>query len=105
MRQSRTPSSEYPEDQRIGVIASGGLSHFVVDEQLDRDVVRALQERDYATLATLPVDRLNSGSGEIRNWICAAGALRSLRIERIDYIPGYRTRAGTGTGLCFAEWR
>ena len=97
--------SEFPEDARVGVVASGGLSHFVVDEQLDRDVVRALQERDYATLATLPVDRLNSGSGEIRNWICAAGALRSLRIERIDYIPGYRTRAGTGTGLCFAEWR
>jgi hypothetical protein len=92
-------------EARIGVVASGGLSHFVVDERLDREVVRALAERDYATLAALPVHKLNSGSGEIRNWICAAGALRSLRIERIDYFPGYRTRAGTGTGLCFAVWR
>jgi hypothetical protein len=42
------------------------------------------------------------GNGEIRNRICGAGA---LRVERIDYFPGYRTRAGTGMGLCFAVWR
>jgi hypothetical protein len=95
----------FPGDGRVGVIASGGLSHFVVDEQLDRAVVQALIERDQAALATLPLHKLNSGNAEIRNWICAAGALQSLRIEWIDYIPGYRTRAGTGTGLCFAMWR
>jgi hypothetical protein len=95
----------FPGDARIGVAASGGLSHFVVDEQLDRDVVRALTEQDHAALATLPLHKLNSGNAEIRNWICAAGVLRSLRIDRIDYIPGYRTMAGTGTGLCFAVWR
>jgi hypothetical protein len=56
-------------------------------------------------LAALPVEKLNSGNGEIRNWICAAGALRPLGIERVDYIPGHRTRAGTGVGLGFAVWR
>jgi hypothetical protein len=95
----------FPEDIRVGVVASGGLSHFVVDEELDRRVVRALTERDHGTLAGLALEKLNSGNAEIRNWICAAGALRSLRVDRIDYIPGYRTRAGTGTGLCFAVWR
>jgi len=95
----------FPEDLRIGVLASGGLSHFVVDEQLDREVVRALTEQDHAALAALPPEKLNSGNAEIRNWICAAGVLRSLRMERIDYIPGYRTRAGTGVGLGFAVWR
>ncbi len=95
----------FPEDARVGVVASGGLSHFVVDERLDRDVIRALNGQDHAALARLPLHKLNSGSGEIRNWICAAGALRSLRVEQIDYLPGYRTRAGTGTGLCFAVWR
>jgi hypothetical protein len=94
----------FPPNSRIGVVASGGLSHFVVDEDLDREVVRALRERDHATLVGLPVNKLDSGSAEIRNWICAAGALRSLRIESIDYIPGYRTLAGTGVGLCFAVW-
>jgi hypothetical protein len=95
----------FPADARVGIAASGGLSHFVVDEQLDRDVVTALTRQDYAALASLPLHKLNSGNGEIRNWLCAAGALRSLRVETIDYIPGYRTLAGTGVGLCFAVWR
>jgi hypothetical protein len=94
----------FPPNLRVGVVASGGLSHFVVDEGLDREVVRALRERDHAALVDLPVRKLNSATAEIRNWVCAAGALRSLRIDHIDYIPGYRTRAGTGVGLCFAVW-
>jgi 3-O-methylgallate 3,4-dioxygenase len=96
---------KYPEDARIGIVASGGLSHFVIDEELDRGVIKALTEKDEAALAAVPLNKLNSGSAEIRNWICAAGALKSLQIEHIDYIPGYRTKAGTGTGLCFAIWR
>jgi 3-O-methylgallate 3,4-dioxygenase len=95
----------FPADARVGIVASGGLSHFVVDETFDRLVVQALSHDDQSALAALPDHKLQSGSGEIRNWICAAGALRSLAIDRIDYLPGYRTRAGTGTGLCFAVWR
>ena len=95
----------FPEDARIGIVASGGLSHFVVDEALDRGVIKALMERNDAALCALPLNKLNSGSAEIRNWICAAGALKSLRVDWIDYVPGYRTKAGTGTGLCFAIWR
>ncbi len=95
----------YPANARIGIVASGGLSHFVVDEELDRGVIKALTEKDDAALCALPLNKLNSGSAEIRNWICAAGALKALRIDRVDYIPGYRTKAGTGTGLCFAIWR
>ncbi len=95
----------FPTDARVGVVASGGLSHFVVDEALDRIVVAALESGDFAALADLPSHKLNSGNAEIRNWICAAGALASLRTDGIAYIPGYRTRAGTGVGLCFAVWR
>jgi hypothetical protein len=64
-----------------------------------------LTRRDHAALAGLPARKLNAGNGEIRNWIFAAGAQRSLRIERIDYVPGYRTQTATGTGLRFAVWR
>jgi hypothetical protein len=95
----------FPGDGRVGVVASGGLSHFVVDEGLDRAVVKALAEADFDALAALPAHKLNSGNAEIRNWICAAGALRGLRVDGIEYIPGYRTRAGTGVGLGFALWR
>jgi hypothetical protein len=35
---------------------------------------------------------------------CAAGALEHLDLDWVDYFPGYRTSAGTGTGLYFASW-
>ena len=94
----------YPEDLRVGVVASGGLSHFTVDEDLDGNVIRALREKDAEALQSLPREQLNSGSSEIRNWICAAGALEHLDLKWVHYTPGYRTPAGTGTGLCFGYW-
>jgi hypothetical protein len=27
-----------------------------------------------------------------------------LQLGALQYIPAYRTPAGTGTGLCFADW-
>jgi hypothetical protein len=94
----------YPEKLRIGVVASGGLSHFTVDEALDGEIIRALREKDANALQSVPRAQLNSGSSEIRNWICAAGALEHLELGWVHYYPGYRTPAGTGTGLCFASW-
>jgi 3-O-methylgallate 3,4-dioxygenase len=94
----------YPADLRVGVVASGGLSHFTIDETLDRAVIRALREKDAAALQSLPREQLKSGSSEIRNWICAAGALEHLDLKWVQYTPGYRTPAGTGTGLCFGYW-
>jgi 3-O-methylgallate 3,4-dioxygenase len=103
-RAIRAAIASWPGAQRIGVIASGGLSHFTVDEALDARVVRALRERDTEALCTLPRELLNSGNSEIRNWICMAGATEHLGLRSIDYIPAYRTPAGTGAGLCFAIW-
>ena len=87
---------------RVGVLASGGLSHFVVDEALDRGVIDALGRKDRDALLAIPRGKLNSGSSEIRNWICVAGAVEHLALEWWHYEPGYRTPAGTGTGLGFA---
>ncbi len=100
----RAAVDRFSEPLRVGVVASGDLSHFTVDEQLDGEVIRALKAKDAAALQALPRERLNSGSSEIRNWICAAGALEGLTVEWVAYCPGYRTPAGTGTGLCFAVW-
>ena len=94
----------YPGDARVGILASGGLSHFTVDEELDGDVMRALQEKDATALQSVPRNKLHGGSAEIRNWLCAAGALEKLPVSWMDYQPGYRTPAGTGTGLGFAIW-
>ncbi|MGB7021641.1 MAG: extradiol ring-cleavage dioxygenase [Xanthobacteraceae bacterium] len=95
----------YPETIRVGILASGGLSHFLVNEALDREVVSALEKKDYPALKALPLNKLVSGSSEIRNWIATAGAVQHLNLDWIAYVPGYRSQALTGVGLCFAHWR
>ncbi|MBX5468174.1 MAG: protocatechuate 3,4-dioxygenase [Firmicutes bacterium] len=95
----------WPEELRVGLVASGGLSHFVVDEALDRMVLDAILEGRPDRLAALPGDALTSGTAEIRNWIAVAAALpETLRPELIDYVPVYRSEAGTGVGMGFVRW-
>ena len=95
----------WPEDLRVGVIASGGLSHFVVDEALDQKVLQALREKDSQTLAALDPKLLQAGSSEIRNWLVVGEMARELDLEWVEYVPGYRSPALTGTGLAFAAWK
>ncbi len=95
----------YPGDARVGILASGGLSHFVVDEAFDSTIVAALRRKDADFFRAAPLHKLQAGSSEIRNWICMAGAVGSLDLDWIEYVPGYRTPALTGTGLCFASFR
>jgi hypothetical protein len=91
-------------DLRVGVVASGGLSHFVVMEDLDRRVLDGLARHDLDDLSAISEQVLQSGTSEIKNWIAVAGACRDKTFELVDYVPGYRTPAGTGTGLAFALW-
>ena len=100
----REAVESYPGEARIGIVGSGGLSHFLVDEALDRGVIDALARRDGDALQSLPRHKLNSGSSEIRMWICVAGAVEHLDFAWSSYVPGYRTPAGSGTGLGFALW-
>jgi len=97
--------AEWPQDIRVGVIASGGLSHFVVDEELDHKVINAIRAKDSAMLASLDPKQLQAGSSEIRNWLVVGEMARDLDMEWIEYVPGYRTPALTGTGLAFAAWK
>ena len=94
----------YPRDVRVALVASGGLSHFVTDEELDRRTLQALRTGDAEALCGLPLHLLNSGNSEVRNWIVVAAACRDMRLAWDDYIPVYRTAAGTGCGLTFARW-
>lgn len=89
---------------RVAVFASGGLSHFVVLEDLDRAVLAGLADHDGEALGQLPARLLRSGTSEILNWITAGGALGGLAFELLDYIPAYRSPAGTGVGMAFATW-
>ena len=103
-RAVRRAVEAWDEDLRVGVIASGGLSHFVVDEELDLTVIDAFRNRDADTLRQLPREKLNSGNSEIRNWIAAAGAAEHLEARVLDYVPCYRSAAGTGCGMGFVAW-
>ncbi len=95
----------FPSDARVGLIASGGLSHFCVDDDLDHAVMNAMRTKDHEFLARLDPKRLQAGSSEIRNWLVLAGAAPDFDLEWISYTPGYRTEALTGTGLAFASWK
>lgn len=92
-------------NERVAVIASGGLSHFVVDEEFDRAVLDAIINKDKAALTSFPKEKFVSGTSETLNWIAAAGALEGLTPEVVDYIPVYRTEARTGVGLGFMQWQ
>ena len=94
----------WPGEDRVGIIASGGLSHFTIDEELDRLVLDSIRERTAERLASLPVEKLNSGNSEIRNWIVVAGAAESLSTRWQEYVPLYRSPAGTGCAMGFAMW-
>ena len=97
--------ADFPDDLRVGIMASGGLSHFLVDEALDHRVIEALRRREMDSLAALPPRKLQAGSSEIRNWMVTAAAAKPLTLSWTAYVPGYRTPALTGTGLGFACWR
>ena len=94
----------WDSDARVGILGSGGLTHFVIDEELDRMVLKAMQEKDAEKLMSLPRHLLNSGTSEIRNWIVTAAAVEHLDMELFDYVPCYRSPAETGTGMAFARW-
>ena len=91
-------------DQRVVLVASGGLSHFVIDEALDRRVLQAIHAKDAEALRSVPTELLNAGSSEIRNWIAVAGAMGDRDVLWSEYAPCYRTDAGTGCAMSFLRW-
>jgi 3-O-methylgallate 3,4-dioxygenase len=95
----------WPNKKRVGILASGGLSHFVVDEELDQAALKGMQEKSITRLSQLPREKINSGSSEIRNWIVVTGATEHLDMEVVDYVPCYRSPAGTGCAMGFAQWK
>jgi hypothetical protein len=105
-RAMRAALEAWSEPARVVVMASGGLSHFVTDEWLDRTLFDALRDGDEYTLRTIPGKLLNSGNSEIRNWIMMAGAISGLdfTMRWHEYVPIYRSPAGTGIGLGFGRW-
>jgi hypothetical protein len=104
-RALRKAIESWDSDQRVAVMASGGLSHVIIDEDLDRTTIDALQQRDEARLWDLPRQKLRGGTSEILNWVVLAGAVEPFDMTLVDYVPTYRSPAGTGCGMTFAYWQ
>jgi OH-DDVA oxygenase len=96
----------WQSDARVAVFGSGGMSHFVIDEQLDQLIFDALARRDGAALCGISEKLLQSGSSELKNWIGAAGCLFETDLTGgiVDYVPCYRSEAGTGTANGWVAW-
>ncbi|MCL2471228.1 MAG: hypothetical protein FWF25_05740 [Propionibacteriaceae bacterium] len=94
-----------PIDARVALVASGGLSHFVVNEELDLGTLQALQSKDWDYLASTPAELLQGGTSENRNWILVGAAMGDATMDWWEYTDLIRTEAGTGCGLAFATWR
>jgi hypothetical protein len=54
--------------------------------------------------AALPLEKLQSGNSELRCWSALAGAVEGRSMKLIDYVPCYRSPAGTGCAMAFAYW-
>ena len=91
---------------RVGLMASGGLSHQVIDEELDARVIAGLTSGDLGDLSGLPQEQLNGSPGtpEILNWVTVAAAMAPTNMTLIDYVPAFRSLAGTGHGLTYGTW-
>jgi hypothetical protein len=94
----------WDSDARMAIVASGGLSHVILDEELDHRLLDGLAEKDADALCALPAERMTFGTSEIRNWIAIAGAVEPMDLRMAQYVPCYRTPAGTGCGMGFAYW-
>lgn len=78
--------AEMPGDQRVLVVATGGLSHWIlkpemgrVNAKFDRQCLDAIASGDAGTLANLSIQELEAQAGnggvELVTWLCMAGTV------------------------------
>ena len=92
--------------RKSAIVMSGGLSHFVIDEAFDEDVSAAMKGGDERASASIPSHYFRSGTSETKNWITGARRAHHTELEDerlIDYVPCYRSEAGTGNAMAFAS--
>jgi Catalytic LigB subunit of aromatic ring-opening dioxygenase len=91
---------------RVAMVASGGLTHFVIDEDLDQQVLSAMAKADEEALGRLPENVFKVGTAEIKNWLPVIAAMNAegRRYHQVDYVPCYRSEAGTGNAMAFVYW-
>ena len=105
-RALRRAIASWSGNARVVVVGSGGLSHFVIDEAFDHRILDAFKRDDVEAITGEDDTLFRSGTSETKNWIVARGALEAsgFRMKLLDYVPCYRSEAGTGNAMAFATW-
>ncbi len=108
-RQVADAIRSYPEDVKVAVLATGGLSHSIgeptmgaIYEDFDKETIRrfALPEQELITYLEEELPSHGNGSEEVRNWLVAHGAAGARGFELVDYLPVPKVIVGCG----FAAW-
>jgi hypothetical protein len=95
-----------PDDLNVALFCSGGMSHFTIDEEFDRDVLAAMLAGDEEKLAAFPESWFRGNTCETKSWYPLVAAMNDYgrTLDVIDYVPCYRSAAGTGQAMIFASW-
>jgi protocatechuate 4,5-dioxygenase beta chain len=96
--------------ERVAICGTGGCSHWVgspqmgeVNESFDRRLLALLEAGDIDAVMALPDDDVTRDAGngamELKNWLCAIGAMHATRARLIAYeaVPQWIS------GIPFAE--
>jgi hypothetical protein len=101
----RKAVESWDSDKRVALMASGGLSHVVIDEEIDAMTIDGIKNKKPEKLFRLPRERLWGGTSEILNWVAVAGAMEDRQLKYFEYVTTYRSPAATGCGMGFAYWQ
>ena len=102
-RAIREAVETFPADMRVGIIASGGLSYFLVDEDFDRAILKACADKDAKFLQNLPRNKLNAGSVGNPQLGRHRRRLRASRPQLVRICPGLPDTGGNGHRAQFRE--
>lgn len=97
----------WESDKTVALLGSGGLTHFVCDEELDKVFLDCFRSYDFDGLARVDERSYQSGTSEVKIYVPILFAMSQLGCDMklVDYVPCYRTEAGTGEGMAFMYWK
>jgi len=105
----RKAIESFPGNLRVGILATGGLSHSIgektmgaIHEDFDRETIKRFSSSEKSLVDYLSQELPSRGNGseEVRNWLVAHGAAGGRGFDLVDYLPVPAVIVGCG----FASW-
>ena len=95
-------------DERIAILATGGLSHFPgsprigeIDTTFDHRLLEIMREGKSRSLAEYSLDQLlQAGDSEFLNWMVVLGTIGDAKAASTSYMPDL-----VATGWGFVSWK